>query len=349
MSKRKKVPPESVNRSLQNQDSCEWDELDFQAMKMYILEHGTSAATMHKFLPWRSRRNIERKLKSAEVSSFLKKWNDKMENIGKQLQQEFDQTLIQRTQDSVEEEIEEPPSKKLKSDNVYERYLQNPRIDVSDSEYYISYRHSLKTEVKWKLINFENRYFECDIIDLPWEEREWIHLIACRSISYVNSCKNELKHCIPFQAPEDAAIGGRKFVISYTKYGAVSTLILPRQQHNKPGEIECSTVYTEEFADRIPLPVKPKVSLKRLCSGESRVTSQDETHDSQSKKPEIGDRIQVWFADKNRYFAGKLVGYHDDGTYSVKYSGGHIDNNIELNPDHNNEDADDLERWNFVE
>jgi len=369
-----------VDRTKLNQDNCIWDDLDYQALKMWILEEGTSAATLHRYLPWRSRKNIERKLKSQDTLGFIKKWSKHNSNLANEEQLKFDQAIIKRKRgiEAGELSVDESPEISLTKKNnnkretqqpnttthSYEKYLQRPRIDSSKAEYYISYRHSLRTEFKWKVLDCERKTLECEVIDYPWEEKEWVRILPCKSLSYINSSKNQLKHSIPFQAPNDAVIGGRKVVMSYTQFGAITTLVLPRQLHNFPGEIECEAIYTQEFNEKIEIPTKPILSHQPRPSELTDTTprpsniiseSQKEKIDEQDfvfrdKIPAVGDKIKVWFSEKNRYYKGKIVLFDDsDNSYSVQYHGGWQDNNIDLAMDNQTDDVENQERWEYID
>jgi hypothetical protein len=371
-----------IDRTKLNQDNCFWDDLDYQALKMWILEEGTSAATLHKYLPWRSRKNIERKLKSQETLGFIKKWSKYNSNLANTEQLKFDQSIIKRKRGIEAEEIfsvDKSPAEvsltnknnnngetqRNTTTNSYEKYLQRPRIDCSKAEYYISYRHSLRTEFKWKVLDCERGTLECEVIDYPWEEKEWVRILPCKSLSYINSSKNQLKHSIPFQAPIDAVVGGRKVVMSYTQFGAITTLVLPRQLHNRPGEIECEVIYTQEFSEKIEIPTKPKLSYQPRPSeligttlrpsnipSESQKEKTDEPQDFvfRDKIPAVGDKIKVWFSEKDRYYKGKIVFFdNSDNSYSVQYAGGWQDDNIDLAMDNQTNDVENQERWEYID
>jgi len=188
----------SINRQQVGQNSCAWDELDSDRLKMSILTLGTSPASLTKCLPWRSRTNIERKVKSDEIKSFIAKWKvDK----GKEAQTQFDQNLRdkKRKLEEVEEDVYSDGDdsfidkdidndnnnhmritrsssftnrEKMNEENM-SRFLQIPRVDVTPKDYFVSYRHSLATEVKWFLIDVSRAYFECQFIDPPWAGNEW--------------------------------------------------------------------------------------------------------------------------------------------------------------------------------
>ncbi len=83
----------SINRQQLDQNTCPWDDLDLDRLKMSILREGTSPATLAKSLPWRSRKNIERKVKSDEIKNFVAKWKvDK----GKEAQNHFDNNVREK-------------------------------------------------------------------------------------------------------------------------------------------------------------------------------------------------------------------------------------------------------------
>jgi len=119
----KEVIPKSIfnpliNRQVLDQHNCAWDDLDFDRLKMCILRDGTSPATLAKYLPWRSRKNIERKVKSDEVKSFISQWKvDK----GNDAQAKFDQSLRE---------------KKRKLENGNDKFIESDEDDDEDDSNY---------------------------------------------------------------------------------------------------------------------------------------------------------------------------------------------------------------------
>jgi len=72
---RNQVQADKVDRTTEDQTNCAWDDIDTQALKMFILEEGTSPATLKVHFPWRARQNIERKVGSRDIKDFIAKWN----------------------------------------------------------------------------------------------------------------------------------------------------------------------------------------------------------------------------------------------------------------------------------
>jgi hypothetical protein len=219
----------SINRQVLDQNKCPWDDLDFDRLKMCILRDGTSPATLAKYLPWRSRKNIERKVKSDEVKSFISQWKvDK----GKDAQAQFDQSLREKKRklengndkfigsdeddDDNDDSYEEPSynmrmetrnspvNARVASSENMNRFLQRPRVEVTPECYFICFRHSLATELRWFAIDINNGYFECEVVDPAWYGNEWERHPACRTANFVNSSKSSHSHVIPYRAPEDA-------------------------------------------------------------------------------------------------------------------------------------------------
>ena len=66
MSKKK-----SLDRTLIKSPENGWDRVDEQALKMEILEQGTSPSVLAKLFPWRSEKNIQSKLATKPMKDFI--------------------------------------------------------------------------------------------------------------------------------------------------------------------------------------------------------------------------------------------------------------------------------------
>jgi hypothetical protein len=255
----------AINRQLLDQHNCPWDELDINHLKICILKDGTSPATLSKYLPWRSRKNIERKVKYDDIKLFITQMKV---DSGRETQLRFDENLKNKkrkfekiqnaSNDDVEDdddneysdEIPEGDSRVATNSNYSQksremnRFLQRPRVDITPTAYYVSFRHSLATEVKWFIVDVDKRYLECEFKDPAWCASEWQRHPACQFSNFVNSDKQNYTHVVPFQAPRDSNLGNRSAAKSFTETGCITILTIPRATNNEPGEVPCDTVFT---------------------------------------------------------------------------------------------------------
>ncbi len=73
-------PKKAVDRQLIDAGENGWDRVDEQALKMEIIEVGTSPSALKKLFPWRNEKNIQTKLQTKPMKEFIQKctiWLDK--------------------------------------------------------------------------------------------------------------------------------------------------------------------------------------------------------------------------------------------------------------------------------
>lgn len=334
---KKQVQADKVDRTTEDQTNCAWDDLDTQALKMYILEEGVSAATLKVHFPWRARQNIERKVTSKDIKEFIAKWNKFNNYLGKAQQKNFDQMIVdkKRTIQELSDDVphvdseastskgifipsnnnaESSKRQRIEESMISNRYLCRPRLDSDANYYYLSLRHSYNTALSWNVIDAANRALECEVIDQAWEMEEWYMLPQCETVKLVNSPKSEISHFIPYVAPNDADVttASRKVLRSYTPKGAITVLVLPRVTIAGPGRVDCAEIYVNPFKNSLSNPSVPKMTLPQLPdnnnTNNNSNTKPSNEKEKQEENPEfVNPFLNIFRYDDRPPIVGDLV------------------------------------------